>query len=77
MTDKSYSKKVGDEYKTMMSRKQGKYGMQFSFSPEFQKEFYDWIKSQDGTWFNMNEKEWGKPSESPDNPVELNDEIPF
>ena len=46
------------EIRTYDNAKQGKYGIQFAFTPQFQKELYAWVKSQDGTYMNLNVKVW-------------------
>ena len=58
MKDTTLSKKVGEKYEPMITLKQGKYGIQFAFTPQFQKELYAWVKSQDGTYMNLNVKVW-------------------
>lgn len=71
MKDMSASRKIGEEFETMISIKtttfeDGKTKTQLSFSPKMQKEIYAWIKSQDGSYFNMNLKVWGEKPQAQD-----------
>lgn len=58
MKDISISMKVGESYKSMMNIKQGKYGPQLAFSPDFKKVLITWLKSTDESWLNFNIKEF-------------------
>lgn len=58
MKDISVSMKVGESYKGMISLKEGKYGKQLAFSPDFKKVMINWLKSPDDAWLNFNIKEF-------------------
>lgn len=87
MKDFSLSIKVGDAYKTVANLKQGKYGPQFSFSPEGRAVILEWLKKPQAEWLNLNLKEWDNNPETqttssqqtsaPKTAAELDDEIPF
>lgn len=64
MKDISISIKEGESYKSLINIKQGKFGPQLAFSPDFQRLLFNWLKAQDGKWLNMNVKEFEpKPSQ--------------
>ena len=59
MDDISVSKKIGEEYKTLITIKEGKYGPQLSFSPDAKKVFAKWPQNPEAQWLNMPIKVWG------------------
>ncbi len=83
MKDLSVSIKVGDTYKTVINIKEGKYGPQLAFSPDFRPVLLEWLKAPEAAWLNMNIKVWDdKPStqqsgQAQAQRVEDTDSIPF
>jgi hypothetical protein len=82
----SASIKIGEEYKTVGTLKDGKYGPQISIRRDL---LIELLKDKDKEWLNFNIKDWSNnssaPAESKENPPtevetvinDLDDEVSF